>query len=342
MKSAAKWAFHLSSSAGVFCNMLRQISTGLLYCAVGIAFNAAPHPAAAFELDAHRSLNETALRASSLDSFLRNQVGLVDGAGTSFRHWQEVRTASGFVREGGAREDELGITVVAPPYWRVNRHFHDPLRPWASAGLKGLFDSSVVWMQEDSDSLGKVQGYSWPEARYYYVTALTASLPVVREEYWANTFQSIGQIMHLVEDAAQPAHVRNDAHAMEAICQLFKTSCYPNFEYWVKDHPSALPASGAGGIDPNLLQQETHHPGQPVPVARLIDTDTYDGFSVLSDSSIGLAEFTNANFFSEDTISNDVYLFPSLAPSALVPLPLLPQKRLPAESGHRDHRFRPS
>jgi hypothetical protein len=38
------------------------------------------------------------------------------------------------------------------------------------------------------------------------------------------------------------------------------------------------------------------------PIVRLADTDTYDGTNPSADLTIGLAEYTNANFFSEDTI----------------------------------------
>src|SRR5262249_21452971 len=52
----------------------------------------------------------------------------------------------------------------------------------------------------------------------------------------------------------------------------------------------------------------------PVPIARLIDTDTYTGTdpNVTIGQAIGIAEVANANFFSEDT-GDESYPFPSLA-----------------------------
>jgi hypothetical protein len=60
----------------------------------------------------------------------------------------------------------------------------------------------IYWAQSSDND------YSWLLSReYYYQALLTGS-----EEQYAKTFRSIGQVMHLVSDAAVPAHVRNDAH----------------------------------------------------------------------------------------------------------------------------------
>ena len=262
-------------------------------------------PAQGFNVSTHRLMNETAVtNDSALESFLQTKVGLRGGVeehllGQSVARW---------ISEGGEREDDW-----TPLPGRFFRHFHDPLRPWSSAGLgHGLFDSSIVWMQEP-------QGWSWQEARSFYYAALTARSAGARDQQWADALRAVGQVMHLIEDAAQPAHTRNDQHGMEFVCRnLFRSSCGGNFEYWVSDHASAVPLTGGGGFDHDILSQPTGHSEAPVPVARLIDTDTYDGAVAVVGPSLGIAEFTNANFFSEDTISNVDYPFPSLDSNALV------------------------
>jgi len=277
----------------------------------------------AFNVQTHRKMNSAAVDASALNSFLETQLGFTDGVNTQFQKQMDKFTASDWIQEGGEREDDYGF-LLNPLQWRFNRHFHDPLQPWTSAGLYGVFDSSIVWMQEAQDSIGVSQGWSWQEARSFYYAALTSDTQATRDESWADTFRAVGQIMHLIEDAGQPAHVRNDAHGMEAICRTFGSDCFGHFEYWVSDHVATVPPPRDDDrFDRTILSEPTGHTEAPVPVARLIDTDTYNGSFVVLGPSIGLAEFTNANFFSEDTISNTVYPFPSLAPSALVPLPLL-------------------
>jgi hypothetical protein len=75
-----------------------------------------------------------------------------------------------------------------------------------------------------------------------------------------------------------------------------------NYEYWVQFNFAITGA--ATGFDEAILHQPTGDTAAPVPVARLIDTKTYfnnrDPNATLT-PAIGIAEFANANFFSEDT-----------------------------------------
>ncbi|MFU8857276.1 MAG: hypothetical protein ACNA8S_09765 [Deferrisomatales bacterium] len=97
---------------------------------------------------------------------------------------------------------------------RSMHHFHDPTR---DAGLVGV--SAASW------ALGTVQStwpsgslfggdYSWPTAKRYFLKGLTgyeydegslryvqvAGSPAEREEYLAEAFRALGQVMHLVAD----------------------------------------------------------------------------------------------------------------------------------------------
>ena len=75
-----------------------------------------------------------------------------------------------------------------------------------------------------------------------------------------------------------------------------------------------------------ILHEPTTHSEAPVPVAHLIDNDIYLGFdpSITLDTEVdgkpaaapvGIAEFTNANFFSEDTVRNLVPPSPVAIPA---------------------------
>ncbi len=68
---------------------------------------------------------------------------------------------------GGFNEDEPWLIY---PY-RGFRHFHNPLKPWTSAGFAGTWMSSVLWAQNTEQVLGK---YSWHDVRSYYYNALTS------------------------------------------------------------------------------------------------------------------------------------------------------------------------
>jgi hypothetical protein len=105
-------------------------------------------------------------------------------------------------------------------------HFHDPLnanwddRRFVHPSLSMIFPSMIYWAQSSDND------YSWLLSRdYYYQALLTGS-----EEQYAKTFRSIGQVMHLVSDAAVPAHVRNDAHLKKG----FYDDSDP-YENWVKN-----------------------------------------------------------------------------------------------------------
>jgi hypothetical protein len=104
-------------------------------------------------------------------------------------------------------------------------------------------------------------------------------------------------LIHLVQDAASPGHARNDPHVGT------------NYESAVLDLQIADEAlfqellSNPVAPDPGwqtLLGSEL----APLPIARLLDTDLYDGTNPADTTSplMGLAEYTQANFFSEDRI----------------------------------------
>ncbi len=257
-------------------------------------------PALALNPSTHRIVNVQAAGRSNVDAVLKSDLGFTKGLDERIKG----ASVSDWLGEGGVREDD-GI--------RFLRHFHDPLRPWDSAGL--LFgvrwDSSIRWMQRPD------QGWSWLGARLFYLAALTTATPAEREQAFADTFRALGQVMHLIVDASVPEHVRNDLHPKEGICRQFGLRCYGNYEYWVSDR-QGRPGSPAEAkfiadflskhitLDETILQQSTGDPGAPAPIARLIDTKTYKGTTptdptVTLGPAIGIAEFANANFFSEDT-----------------------------------------
>ena len=253
----------------------------------------------------HRLINQAAANTPTFDGFLQTELGLRDGLVEFFDHVPAIV----WIGEGGDREDD-GI--------RFFRHFHDPLQPWDEAGL-AQFDSSIRWMQRSDE----VQGWSWHKARNSYWTALTTADPIAQQRNWADTFRALGQIMHLVVDASVPEHTRLDPHPLEGICRSVYLRCLGNYEYWVSDQHTA-PESRADFIftylstpidfDRAILQEPTADLAAPIPIARLIDTDTYTGAdpNVTLTGAVGIAEVANANFFSEDT-GDRSYPFPSLA-----------------------------
>jgi hypothetical protein len=115
--------------------------------------------------------------------------------------------------------------------------------------------------------------------------------------------------MHLVQDASVPAHVRNDIHIRynyESWLEDIQTYEGGTFQDFFKDPIS---------FDKNILDL-TPNPLAPIPISRIIDTDQYDrdrdnpGMTV--SNAIGIAEYTNANFFSEGTVFSKAFPYPAL------------------------------
>jgi hypothetical protein len=274
----------------------------------------------------HELVNEVALNFSAVSDVLRDLHGFERGTeerftGRSVREW---------VRAGGNREDS--------PLCRAANHFHDPLKPWNGAGLtdpNGLAFlcssdapiSSLIWAQRtiqegvpngqcDPDLQPPLLGgtWSWPEARNCLVRALTSADPTARDKAWATVFRTMGHLMHLITDASVPEHVRNDAHLGGTVNEFLGIRD-GNYEYWLSRQHARGEVSEAQFIARYLSQPIRPEPAvlrivpadlnAPLPIASLVDTDRYNGDpNVTLAGPIGIAEFANANFFSEDTISD--------------------------------------
>jgi hypothetical protein len=60
------------------------------------------------------------------------------------------------------------------------------------------------------------QDMGWDNARNYFYSALTEIDPLKRDDNYVKTFRSVGQVLHLLQDMAVPAHVRNDFQSHHA------------------------------------------------------------------------------------------------------------------------------
>lgn len=277
------------------------MSKTVLICAAAVVMSTLGprNPALALNQATHKIVNEEAAIRSSLDSILRLQVGIGRGLLQRFGD----RSVTAWIGEGGIREDD-GI--------RFFRHFHDPLKPWTSAGLEffGQFQSSIHWMQRPADCLDSSwrsgKDWTWSSARCYFHRALIESKSDDRDLAWAYTFRAVGQLMHLVVDASVPEHTRNDPHPLGGL--------FGSYEYWVESahgRPGSLLEAAFIAkylatpvrADSALVEQPTNDAAAPVPIAHMIDADVYTGAdpNVTLTSPIGIAEFANANFFSEDS-----------------------------------------
>jgi len=250
------------------------------------------NPARGFDLRAHEALSDRVLQSkiSQLNNFLMGELGneFPNGIeqsinGNTVRRW---------IVDGSLSED-------FPPS-RVLAHFHNPLRSWGTAGLGVVFRSAVIWAQ---DRVQTADGnHSWHDARHFYYQALTGKIKGERHQAWAGMFRDLGHIIHLIQDLAAPSHTRNDPHLVE-----------DGFHSWADREDNRTFLSGMVGkpfsssilnLDPNSLA--------PIPIARIMDTERYRQSGVTeAGNDIGIAEYSNANFFSDDTIFSADFPFPN-------------------------------
>ncbi|MBI3354673.1 MAG: hypothetical protein HY034_07290, partial [Nitrospirae bacterium] len=257
---------------------------------------------------------------------------LTHGKGSSLVKRKNSIEKRGFT--SGYKEDVNGKQIIQwlsdgseledSPMCRASNHFHNPLKDWSSSYMSdepwwldlycfswSPWYSNVTWgtgYLSPAPNGNKItisnQQMGWDNARTYYYQALTNSLNTDRETYFAKTFQALGQVMHLIEDMAVPAHTRNDFRAhlyfQEAGLSNPVTWFGNNFEWYVKQNPLLVATISAEPIDINNIS-----------ITRFWDTDVYTGSNPSNSLALGLAEYTNANFFSESSI----FAYDSLAPN---------------------------
>jgi hypothetical protein len=266
----------------------------------------------------HADMSEYAAQSSVLDKskgdYLSN-LGFTGGLDETFK-WNNEKSVKKWLREGAILEDSGNYWEAVLNDARYNNHFHDPLKAWSSAGLTDLVpfstESAIIWAQEGNYQSSFPEGdWSWKKVREYYYIALTgrnltgtevALSKEDRNAYFARIFKGLGHQMHLIEDIAQPDHVRNDSHIVDSLFERNLLGSYYMEAWAAKKFPKIedLKAFAPNPILPNV-SFGTSHDGL-VPITQLIDTDQYNGSSPSTSLSQGLAEYTNANFFSDNTI----------------------------------------
>lgn len=241
-----------------------------------VAISALTVVAWAYEIETHADMSTNAARTSVLADlqFLRT-LGLkypIEAEQQKFPSPQNTyETILNLVRQGARFEDS------AP---RPLNHFYDPLydRPL------GIGERSPDWALEDRRSITG-QAYSHRDAREYMYRALSMITEAERHRHFGLLFQTLGQVIHHVQDMAQPQHVRNDAHCDRWYCL-------------------------GTAHDPSLYEKYTdqnrNKPFFTVPLAtayRPVSFDSPRSFWTTTDGR-GMADFTNRNFLSKDTNFN--------------------------------------
>lgn len=279
--------------------------------------------AGAYNTDTHRAITTVAARspfctlASVNDqNFLWVYLHMPDGLDTPAQDADgSSQSLVQWLAFGAEEEDTL---IEIRPAW----HFYDPLSnqglsdpAWVSYFGLGPMPSALEWAWDgaaDNLFLGG-NDWDWQVARNYQLLWLTDPDPQNRETYEARTFRAIGHVVHLLQDMAQPQHTRNDAHyptskpggqgaPYEDFCSQF---------YKTPDQIQQLPAEAPpyDSLGNSLLTMAATPDWDPlnrIPAQfrAFWDTEQYQGQNPagLNIASLGLAEYSNAFFVTDDTM----------------------------------------
>jgi len=316
----------------------------------------------AYDGEVHYKINESAVQSSQLDSILEVQLGIAEESKTELTKDKKTKQIIDWIAYGGEAEDfgKSNIPLYKDVTTRAYNHFHDPLKDWDNAGLdnailNGLYRghywrnpiSAILWGLDSGRqdfSQNTTGDWSWEKTREYYYIYLTgkdfegnivASTKDEREANFADCFRALGQVMHLLQDMSVPLHTRNDVH----ILPIFGLVGPKTFETYTLKNKGSLDYS-SHPPNPILLtdpQPESNYSNM-VPISGLFDRNQYNGGSIPSDNNfIGLAEYSNANFLTEDTMWT--YQHPSLSDTNYASIDWLNPETIDSEDGKTDNRI---
>jgi len=258
----------------------------------------------AYELETHADLSQAALLSSVLSqpsSAVLTDLGLEESVNIDrqFPGSSGVESSITQLFRTGARFEDS--------FPRPRHHFYDPFnnRPLTILGIE-VGRTSPDWALEDGGQISGILGigaqdFSFVDARGYLFKALTLPSEADRKKNFGLTFQTLGQVIHHLQDMAQPQHVRNDAHldnlslfGLENINPFANPSLY---ELWTDGNRGSLTSLFTG-------YAPTYSPS---------DRNTFNVPRNLwhTPGGKGIADFTNRNFVSAGTNFDKPGLFAS-------------------------------
>ena len=253
--------------------------------------------ALAYWVNVHRHITNEVIEQNvgKVDGWIETFIGLsgVD----AYINGQKIRK---WIIDGSEREDDFFSPLVTARYMN---HFYNPLNN------SGLADSPFFGMASSYEwgSNHSYNSWTWKQARDHFYYGLTKNAKADRDNALANSFRALGQVMHLVQDLAVPAHVRNDAHPTGDPYEAYTNSNLDALDYSLVPFPYWNVS-----LSPYAPKQ-------------FWDLESYNGSTAYDSGYIGLAEYTAANFYSKDTIGMEtVYPHPSRQNTNLQDFDLLP------------------
>jgi hypothetical protein len=149
----------------------------------------------------------------------------------------------------------------------------------------------------------------------------------LRKSYWATTFRALGDVVHLLQDMAQPQHTRNDPHTglgcRYGACSLGHASYY---EKYIDARVSGDAKFNlrerlfgdlfVNNVSVDIVSAPPTYAGYPIPNLDAYEKFFSSGTSFQSTTGIGLANYSNQGFYSFGTnIGESDYPSPPINPN---------------------------
>lgn len=156
----------------------------------------------------------------------------------------------------------------------------------------------------------------------YAVNSAPAELQRVSLRYWASVFKSLGHVVHLAQDAAQPQHARNEDHPAfgRKVYEAYIEKRMQEQKFCVSRDPLVGPCESF--VVPAMTIDQTY------PVPAFPDYKSFwstENASVLPRSSVitggrGLSDYSNRGFLTPQYgLGNTEYPSPSPSPASYSP-----------------------
>lgn len=287
--------------------MRRRNILVVMMCLVLMNFNASAYD----EKITHPYITDAAIGRSILNNYLKSYLGIPNGI---LKEYYGI-SISDLIKTGSTNED-----VSSRPcnhFWNPLKdegldeyyiiHFTgEPNRNWALGYEVNTGNPLYSCPSGDNSTSSSCNDYSWRKARDEFYKALTGTTESIRNEHFKEMYESLGRILHLMEDMGVPAHARNDFAGHLNYTELerwYKILNPKNFlgnlyEFHVK-RKAKDDASYISSFSPSAIVPIFNTPQE------YWGNGNYTGANpdqTIVNNGAGLAEYSNANFLSRCTI----------------------------------------
>lgn len=197
----------------------------------------------------------------------------------AFCHFYNPIADKGYMSPSGT---EIGQSLIS--------RSHDVSNEWSYEMAKKLYYAALIGdNSEILENINRMRPGYVPHLLYQIINMNEEE----RDQYFAWTLQALGHTLHLIQDASVPAHTRNDFHGpMEP------------YERWTNNKLDYLEDNKIFTADgSNPWTSWSQHTDIIVPDV-FMDTNKLDASDTepIFGSDQGIAEYSYANFMSEDTV----------------------------------------